>query len=405
VSKPGDPFLPYGKQWIDADDIEAVTEVLKSDWLTGGPAVERFEKAFAEATGADFAVSCANGTAALHLSALALGLGPGDQVIVPTVTFLSTANAARFVGAEVVFSDVDPHTGLMGPTELEDALSRADPAKVKAVYPVHLGGQCADLAALRAIADTRGLKIVEDACHALGGTYRSGNDVMPIGNGRFADMTVFSLHPVKIIAMGEGGAITTNDAAVAEKLRRLCNQGVTRAAEEFRNRDLAFDAAGAPNPWYYEMPEIGFNYRASDIHCALGLSQLKKLEGFAERRRALATRYDRRIAALAPTVRPVARMAYCNPAWHLYAVLIDFEAAGIGRADTMRRLQEKGIGSQVHYIPVHRQPYYRRRYGDLALPGADAYYQRCLSLPLYVRMENRDVERAVDALAGVLGLA
>ncbi|MEQ8194798.1 MAG: UDP-4-amino-4,6-dideoxy-N-acetyl-beta-L-altrosamine transaminase [Rhodospirillales bacterium] len=404
MSTPDDPFLPYGKQWIDADDIEAVAEVLKGDWLTGGPAVDAFENAFAETTGAGHAVACANGTAALHLSALALDLAPGDQVIVPTITFLSTANAARFVGADVVFADVDPDTGLMGPKEFEDAIRRADPKKLKAVYPVDLAGQCADPAALKAVADKHGLGIVEDACHALGGSYRAGNELMPVGNARFADMAVFSLHPVKIIAMGEGGVITTNDTALANRLRRLRNQGMTRTPEEFLNKDLAFDENGAPNPWYYEMPEIGFNYRASDIHCALGLSQLKKLERFAERRRSLADHYDKHVVALAPTVKPIGRIKGCVPAWHLYAVLIDFEAAGISRADTMRRLQEKGIGSQVHYIPVHRQPYYRQRYGDLALPGADAYYARCLSLPLHVRMEDTDVERVTGALADVLGI-
>ena len=199
MSKPGEPFLPYGQQWIDDDDIDAVVQVLKSDFLTGGPAVAAFEKTFAASTGAKHAIACANGTAALHLSALALELGPGDQVIVPSITFLSTANAARFVGAEVIFSDVDPYTGLMGPDELNAALARTDKTKVKAIYPVHLSGQCTDFEALSKIAIDHNLKIVEDACHALGGTYQKGSTAHPVGDSQYADMVVFSLHPVKIM--------------------------------------------------------------------------------------------------------------------------------------------------------------------------------------------------------------
>jgi len=405
VSKPGDPFLPYGQQWVDDDDIDAVVKVLKSDFLTGGPAVEKFEQAFASSTGAKHAIACANGTAALHLSALALNLAPGDQVIVPSITFLSTANAARFVGAEVIFSDVDPYTGLMGPDELNDALARADKTKVKAIYPVHLSGQCTDFETLTKIAIDNNLKIVEDACHALGGTYQKGSHALPVGDSQYADMVVFSLHPVKIIAMGEGGVITTNNDNLADRLRLLHNQGMTRDASEFQNQDMAFDSKGEANPWYYEMSELGFNYRASDIHCALGLSQLKKLPTFAQKRQALAAQYDELIAGFGPKACPVDRMPHNHPAWHLYVVLIDFEAVGKPRAQVMHELREKGIGSQVHYIPVHQQPYYQQRYGKLSLPGAESYYAHCLSLPLFVRMTNDDVKRIVNALSEILGTA
>ena len=336
---------------------------------------------------------------------LALELGPGDQVIVPSITFLSTANAARFVGADVIFADVDPYTGLMGPDELNAALARADKTKVKAVYPVHLSGQCTDLEALAKIAVDHNLKIVEDACHALGGTYQKGSTAAPVGDSQFADMVVFSLHPVKIIAMGEGGVITTNNDVLADKLRRLRNQGMTREASEFQNKELAFDSSGVANPWYYEMSEIGFNYRASDIHCALGLSQLKKLPSFAGKRQALASEYDQLIADLAPRARPIDRMPHCQPAWHLYVVLIDYKAVGKTRAQVMRELREHGVDSQVHYIPIHQQPYYQQLYGQQNLPGAETYYEHCLSLPLYVRMTNDDVKRIVDVLSEILGHA
>jgi UDP-4-amino-4,6-dideoxy-N-acetyl-beta-L-altrosamine transaminase len=397
------PFLPYGHQSIDEDDIAAVAEVLRGDWLTTGPAVAAFETAFAAKVGADFAVACSSGTAALHLAALALGLGPGDRAVVPTLTFLATANAARYVGAEVLFADVDPETGLMEARHLEAALDDPRAGDVKAVFPVHLNGQCADAGAIAAIAAERGLKVVEDACHALGATDTADDDgPHPVGACRHADMAIFSLHPVKTITMGEGGVITTNDGGLDRHLRRLRNIGMVRDAGDFRNAEQAFDTDGNPNPWYYEMPEPGFNYRASDIHCALGLSQLGKLDAFAATRRALADRYAAALAPLAPVVRPIGRNPSCSPVWHLYVVLIDFETAGLGRARLMNRLRDAGIGTQVHYLPLHRQPYFADRYGERDLPGADAYYRTCLSLPLSARMTEADVDRVAAALGDLL---
>jgi UDP-4-amino-4,6-dideoxy-N-acetyl-beta-L-altrosamine transaminase len=396
-------FLPYGRQTIDEADIAAVAEVLRGDWLTTGPAVDAFEAAFAKTVGAGFAVACSSGTAALHLAALALGLGRGDTAIVPAMTFVATANAARYVGAEVAFADVDPATGLMGPAELETALRRVPRgARAKAVFPVHLNGQCADPAGLKAIADANGLRIAEDACHALGATYDDG---VPVGAARNADLAIFSFHPVKTVTMGEGGAVTGNDVALERRLRLLRNHGLTRDPDAFVQMRLAHDAGGAPNPWYYEMPEPGFNYRASDIACALGTSQLAKLSRFVARRRALAARYDGRLSSLAPLVRPIGRAPGCEPAWHLYVVLVDFAAAGRDRAAVMGALHRQGIGTQVHYLPVAWQPYYRARYGEADLPGAAAYYARCLSLPLYPAMTDGDVDRVVDALATAIGAA
>jgi len=398
------PFLAYGRHVVDEDDIEAVIGVLRSDYLTCGPQVETFEQALADNTGSRHAVVCSSGTAALHLAILGLGLGPGDRVIVPTITFLATANAARFVGAEVIFADVDPATGLMRPDDFERALDAAG-GHAAAVVPVHLAGQSPDLPRISQIARGRGTAVVEDACHALGSTYSDGtDDEIPVGSCRHGDMATFSFHPVKTIAMGEGGAVTMNDRRLYLHLRQLCSHGMTRDAEALQNRDLAFTGERA-NPWYYEMLELGFNYRASDLHCALGLSQLRKLPQFAARRRELAERYDAALADLAPTVRPIGRAAACRPVWHLYGVRIDFEAADTSRAELMDRLRARGIGSQVHYIPVHMQPYYRERYGAADLPGAMTYYRHCLSLPLSAGMSEADVDRVVETLAETLAVA
>jgi len=392
----GERFLPYGRQLIEDDDVAAVAAVLRGDYLTTGPTVDRFEAAFAAATGASHAVACSSGTAALHLAFLALGLGPGARVVVPAVTFLATANAARFAGAEIVFADVDPESGLMTPATLEAALARAG-EPVRAVAPVHLAGQLVDMQAVGAIAQRHGLRIVEDACHALGGQDGQGQ---PVGSGVSGDLAVFSLHPVKVMTSGEGGVLTTRDPALALALRRYRNHGMVR--EGFVHVDQALAADGSLNPWYYEMLEPGLNYRLSDIHAALALSQLAKLERFVARRRALVARYDAALAPLAPAVSPSARTARGRPAWHLYVALIDFAALGRERASLMRALRARGIGTQVHYLPLHRQPYYRERYGALDLPGADAWYSRALSLPLYPAMQDSDVERVVAALADLV---
>lgn len=392
-------FLPYGRQCVEEDDIEAVCAVLRGDWLTTGPTVGRFEERLAETVGSRCAVSCSSGTAALHLALLAAGVGDGDGVIVPTMTFVATANAVRFAGAEVIFSDVSPDTGLMGAGQLEEALTRADRRglRVKAVMPVHLNGQCAEPERIQGLAESRGAKIVADACHALGTTYAWSGGEARVGDGRHSDLAAFSFHPVKAIAMGEGGAVATDDTAMAERMKRLRSHGIERIPENMRNRGAAFDN-DVPNPWYHEMHELGFNYRASDIHCALALSQLGRLDRFVDRRRALVERYEVELETAELPLRPIARVPGCCPAWHLFAVLIDYQALGATRREVMQRLMVSAIGSQVHYFPVHRQPYYRDRYGDLSLPGAERYYEGVLSLPLFVSMEDADVDRVVEAL-------
>ena len=399
---PAEAFLPYGRQLIEEDDIRAVCEVLRGDYLTTGPAVGRFETALAKTVNAKHAVVCANGTAALYLAANALGLGPGAKIIVPSLTFLATASAPYLGGAEIVFADVDPDSGLMRPQDLAEALGRA--GRADAVFNVHLNGQCGALEDIAELARANGLKIVDDACHALGAAYIANNGTGSlIGENAFCDLSVFSFHPVKAIAMGEGGAVTTNDPDIADRLMRMRNHGMTRDAGEFANVRGAFAADGRPNPWYYELVEPGFNWRANDIQCALGLSQLAKLDRFLGRRRALAAVYDELLAPYTPRLRPVARQKSCLPAWHLYAVQIDFPSFGLTRAHFMRALAEEGIGSQVHYFPVHRQRFYAERYGVALLAGADRYYARALSLPFFASMNEDDVARVVRVMTNILG--
>jgi UDP-4-amino-4,6-dideoxy-N-acetyl-beta-L-altrosamine transaminase len=401
--------LPYSRHAIDEDDIAAVAKVLRGDWLTTGPAVREFEAALARQCGAEHAISCSNGTAALHLACLALGLGPDHTVIVPSMTFAATANAARLTGAEILFADCDPDSGLMGPAQFADALAQLRRAgrRAAAVFPVDLAGQCADLEAIAAQAREQGLAIVEDACHALGTTYqrRDGNQAMA-GSCADSDITVFSFHPVKTIAAGEGGAALTRQRELAQRLAMFRNHGVNREPAQFTDKEAGFESAPGSakvNPWYYEMTALGLNYRLSDINAALAKSQLAKLASFVAARQRLAARYDARLAAFAPLVTPIARQPHCRAAWHLYSVLIDFDAAAMSRGQLVRALEERGIRTQVHYIPVHRHPYYRERYGSLSLPGAEAYYRRTLSLPLFVGMDEHDVDYVIETLAELVG--
>lgn len=396
-----DRFLPYGRQSIDDDDIAAVTAALRSDFLTTGPAVGAYELAFAVRTGARHAVACSSGTAGLHLAAMAVGLSPGDAAIVPTMTFLATANCVRYTGADVLFADVDPDSGLITPESAAEALSRAGARRTKALFVVQINGQCADMPRLAAFARAHGLAVVEDACHALGGTDGNG----PVGACANSDYAVFSMHAVKTVTMGEGGVVTTNDAGAAAAMARLRNHGMERDPAKFTDKSLSFDADGKVNPWVYEMAGPGYNYRATDLQCALGLSQLKKLDRFVTRRADLVARYRRKLSGLAPAVVPVALTGHGLPAWHLCVVLIDFAAIGKSRAEVMRELSARGIGTQVHYIPVHRQPYYRAIDPQLSLPGSDSYYARALSLPLFIGMDEPDVDRVVETLAQALGPA
>jgi UDP-4-amino-4,6-dideoxy-N-acetyl-beta-L-altrosamine transaminase len=385
------PFLPYGRQCIEEDDVAAVLKALHADFLTTGPLVAAYEREFAASTGARHAVACNNGTAALHLAIMAQGVAPGTAAIVPSITFLATANAVRMSGGDVVFADVDADSGLMTAATLEAAVRRTD-RTIGLAIPVHLNGSICDMAAMKQVADRLGIALIEDACHALG--------VPSVGATAQSQAACFSTHPVKAIATGEGGVVTTGDGRLAAKMRLFRNHGMTRDERMFRNASMV-DAEGGAGPWYYEMQELGWNYRLPDILCALGISQLRKLERFWNRRCELARLYDRLLVPFAPLLKPVSRG--CGPGgWHLYAVLIDFAARGIDRRVFMRELHSQGIGSQVHYIPVHKQPYYQALYGDLRLPGAESYYERCLSLPMFPSMSDQDVERVIEAIGSIL---
>jgi UDP-4-amino-4,6-dideoxy-N-acetyl-beta-L-altrosamine transaminase len=402
--------LPYARQTIEADDIAAVVSVLKSDWLTQGPQNQGLAREFAQAVGAKFAVPNANGTTALHLACAALDLRPGDAAIVSSVTFVATANAVRYQGAEVIFADVDPDTGLMTPESFTDALAwaKSHDLRVRAALPVHLAGQSCNMQAIGDIAKGENIAIIEDACHAIGARVkRRDGDFVPVGACANSDMAIFSFHPTKTIAAGEGGMVTTNDPTTADRLQRLSVHGLQRDPAQFENPALGFshdEGEALANPWYYELQELGFNYRLSELHAALALSQLRKLDRFVAERATLVEHYTSRLASFGPHVKSIGRVADCTPAWHLAVALIDFGALGRSRTSVMNALKKQEIGSQVHYLPVYRHPYYAKRYGEQRLPGAESYYARALALPLFVGMTKADVDRVVDTLASILNI-
>lgn len=380
-------MIPYGRQSIDQADIDAVVAVLKSDFLTQGPAIVRFEERMAAYCGAEHAVAVNSATAALHLACLALGVGPGDRVWTSPITFVASANCALYCGAGIDFVDIDPRTYNLSAERLAEKLQEAEAAGSlpKAVVVVHLAGQPCEMAAIAELAARYGFRIIEDASHAVGASYRGE----PVGNCRYSDIAVFSFHPVKIITTGEGGMALTNDRALAQSMALYRSHGVTREPAMFEQ-----EPAGG---WYYEQQQLGFNYRLTDIQAALGTSQLDRLDDFVERRRALAGRYDRAFAD-APLTRP-----WQHPdggsSWHLYVVRVE---AGRRRA-IYDRLRAAGIGVNVHYMPVHLQPYYRRLGFDEGLfPEAERYASEAITLPLYPGLSNEQQDRVIDAVRGVV---
>ena len=392
-------FLPYGRQSIDAADIEAVVEVLRSDYLTTGPYVDRFERDLAEAVGAREAVVCANGTAALHLAALTQDLTVDDVVIVPSVTFAASANCIAYCGAQVIFADVDPQTGLITDETFDEALQyfrkNLPNQRYAGVIPVHYAGRPVDLRHISRVSEELGGFVIEDACHAIGTTGPDGR----IGACQASDMAVFSFHPVKTLTTGEGGAVTTDNAELARRLRLLRSHGIERDPSRFDG--LGFGDDNDTGPWVYEMQALGFNYRLPDLNCALGVAQLKRLPDFAQKRKTLVAAYQ---AELARANLPVAWTATQDDVvFHLFAVTIDFAALGTTRSAVIQGLRDRGIGSQVHYIPVHRQPWWQRHaLGQRELPGADAYYRNTLSLPLFADMADDDPARVIAALSEVI---
>jgi len=394
-------FLPYGRQSISEADIEAVVETLRSDFLTTGPMVDRFEKALAETVGAKEAVVVSNGTAALHLAVMTEELSPRCAVIVPAITFAASANCVAYCGAPVIFADVDPQTGLVTDESFDDALKTLERDyhghRLGGVIPVHYAGRPVDLSHMRVVCEEHGSFIIEDACHAIGTVGPQG----PVGACQSSNMACFSFHPVKTLTTGEGGAITTNDPVLARRMRLLRSHGVERDPAKFAG--LRYDADDLDDgPWVYEQQCLGYNYRLPDINCALGLSQLKRLPDFAARRKTLVAAYQMALASanIPVTWQPSAH----DTVFHLFAVNIDFAALGTTRTEAMAGLRERGIGTQVHYIPVHRQPWWQHHaIGQRDLPGADVFYRNTLSLPLYADMADDDPARVVQALSEVLG--
>jgi UDP-4-amino-4,6-dideoxy-N-acetyl-beta-L-altrosamine transaminase len=382
--------IPSKWQDINRNDIDAVVDVLQSDWLTQGPSIPVFERTLALQCGAQYAVAVNSGTSALHVACVALDLGPGDRLWTSPNTFVASANCGRHCGADVDFVDIDPLTYNMSPAALEAKLSEAARTGClpKVVVPVHFAGQPCEMRPIRALADAYGFRIIEDASHALGALYLDES----VGNCRHSDIAVFSFHPVKSITTGEGGAALTNDGSLAARMERLRTHGITRDAARME---------GTPDgPWYYEQLELGSNYRITDLQAALGSSQLRRLDALVEKRRALAHRYDRLLAELPLTLpwqHPNTRSA-----WHLYVVQLEGELAQ-ERRRVFEALREAAIAVNVHYIPVHEHPYYRRlgfRHG--AFPVAEAYYGRAISLPLSPGLTTEDQDRVVTVLSRAL---
>lgn len=381
--------IPYGRQSISQADIQAVIDVLQSEWLTTGPAVQRFEETVAAYCGAEYAVAVNSATSALHIACMALDLQVGDILWTTPNTFVASANCALYCGAAVDFVDIDPRTYNMSMEHLQEKLCQAELAGKlpKVVIPVHFAGQCCAMAEMKKLADKYGFYIIEDAAHAIGGTYQGKK----IGAGSFSDMTVFSFHPVKIVTTGEGGMVVTNNEALYERLKMLRSHGIVR-----ESRQVTGESQGA---WYYQQRELGYNYRITDIQAALGTSQMQRIDQFVLKRRQMAERYNQALSKY-PLVLP-----YQHPdtasAWHLYVVKVQPPNE---RKKIFDALRQRGIGVNVHYIPVHTQPYYREKFGfsDEYCPNAVEYYRDCISLPLYYQLTTEDQEYVIQELGEIL---
>jgi UDP-4-amino-4,6-dideoxy-N-acetyl-beta-L-altrosamine transaminase len=375
--------IPYGRHQITDEDIKAVVDVLKSDFLTQGPKIVEFETAFAEYIGCKYAVAVSNGTAALHLCALALGVKKGDKVITTPITFAATANCVRYANGDVIFSDIDPETYLLDINKVRQVLESNPRGKYKGIIPVDFAGRAVDMEALRKLADEYGCWIIEDACHSPGGYFiDSIGGKHNCGNGDFADLSIFSFHPVKHIATGEGGMITTNNERLYKKLLLLRTHGITKDNSLIKNNQ---------GGWYYEMQELGFNYRLTDFQAALGISQLKRADDGLQRRREIASIYEKRFSDMSFIIHQTGVVT--GHAYHLY--IVEFN----DRNELYTYLRENNIFTQVHYIPIHLMPYYRKfgwKEGDL--PCAENYYANCLSLPMYPQLSQKEQEFVIDKI-------
>lgn len=380
-----DPLLPYGHQWIDEEDIKAVIEVLRSDWITQGPKVAEFEKEFAKYVGTRYAVAVNSGTAALHAACFAAQIEKGDEVITTPITFAASANCVLYQGGTPVFADIKEDTLNIDPEEIKKKINQ----KTKALIPVDFTGLPVDLKEIQEIARKYNLIIIEDASHALGATYKDSKI------GSISDMTIFSFHPVKHITTGEGGMITTNNKEYYERLKLFRTHGITKEKERLLNYE---------GPWYYEMQELGYNYRLTDFQCALGMAQLKKIDKNIQRRREIARRYNEKFKDIEEIKIPYSDSKTSTSAWHLYVIQLNLERLKIYRREIFKALRVENIGVNVHYIPVHLQPYYQKRFGYR--PGdfskAEHYYSRAITLPIFPKMTDNDVDDVIRAVKKVI---
>ena len=384
-------MIPYGRQDINQDDIDAVVQILRSDFLTQGPTVPAFESAIATYCGAHHAVAVNSATSALHIACLALGVSNGDMVWTTPISFVASANCARYCGADVDFVDIDPYTYNLSPDILEKKLQAAEikGRLPKVVIPVHFAGQPCEMDAIHELAKQYGFSIIEDASHAIGSTYLDE----PVGNGRYSDITIFSFHPVKIITTGEGGMALTNKIDLAERMMLFRNHGITREPDQM--------SRPPDGPWYYEQIALGFNYRMTDIQAALGISQAKRLDKYIMRRRYLANRYDKLLAELPVTLTEQYNNA--QSAWHLYVVRLQLEKLTKTHIQVFEELRDAGIGVNLHYIPIYAQPDFQRfEYNYNDFPEAEAYYRTAISLPLYPNLTEEQQDQVVLALVKAL---
>ncbi|HWR45767.1 UDP-4-amino-4,6-dideoxy-N-acetyl-beta-L-altrosamine transaminase [Sporomusa sp.] len=376
-------YLPYGRQWLDEDDIKAVVEVLKSDYLTTGPKIAEFEKAFAQYVDAKFAVAISNGTAALHAACYAAGIQEGDEVITTPITFAASANAVLYCGGTPVFADIDAATYNIDPNEIRRKITD----KTKAIIPVHFAGQPCDMDEIGKIASEFNLMVIEDAAHAVGADYK-GKLI-----GGISDMTIFSFHPVKHVTTGEGGMITTNNESLYRKLLLFRSHGITR------DKDMMLENQG---PWYYEQLELGYNYRMTDIQAALGVSQLKKADKFLQRRREIADLYTEAFKDTTGLTVPFQEDG-CNSSWHLYVIQLNLEKLRCDRKEVFEALHRENIGVNVHYLPVYKHPYYQQNgYRDVKCAHSEKLYDRMISLPIFPKMTNQDVQDVIHSVKTIL---
>jgi UDP-4-amino-4,6-dideoxy-N-acetyl-beta-L-altrosamine transaminase len=380
-----DKMLPYGHQWIDQDDIKAVSEVLQSDWITQGPKVEEFENNFATYVGARYAIAVNSGTAALHAACFAAGISKGEKVITTPITFVASANCVIYQGGTPVFADIREDTLNIDPEEIKKKIT----SDTRALIPVDFTGLPVDLEEILQIARKNNLVVIEDASHALGATYQ-GKKI-----GSISDMTIFSFHPVKHITTGEGGMITTNNKEYYERLKLFRTHGITKEKDRLLNYE---------GPWYYEMQELGYNYRLTDFQCALGISQLKKIDKIIQRRRKIVKKYNYEFKDMPEIKIPEINPATSNPAWHIYIIQLNLEKLKVGRKEIFEALRAENIGVNVHYIPVHLQPYYQKRFGYRRgdFPKVENYYSRAITLPIFPMMSDKDIDDVIKAVKKVI---